>query len=108
MNVDVGANIDANKKANKRSNRGSNRGKHKGIGMHPLLTKRRDILRGFETAFDVIKKLNKHPEKIRQIPNKSTMVNVKGHLMFLPQKDVEVKGEYVIIKNKNKKNLFLI
>jgi len=49
-----------------------------------LLKHKKEVIRGFKDAFDLLKDLEKHPEKLKQLPSKGILVKTKKRRMIIP------------------------
>lgn len=59
-------------------------------------------------TFESIVDLSKNTEKIKNIRNRSALVQLKGRKVFMPYKDVKMIGNDLVIKNRKKGKLLFI
>lgn len=49
-----------------------------------LLKHKKEVIEGFREAFDLLKDLEKHPEKLKKLPRKGVLVKTKRGRMIIP------------------------
>jgi len=59
-------------------------------------------------TFESIVDLSKNTEKIKNIKNRSALVQLKGRKVFIPYKDIKMIGNDLVIKNRKKGKLLFI
>ena len=49
-----------------------------------LLKHKKEVIEGFREAFDLLKDLEKHPEKLEKLPRRGILVKTKRGRMIIP------------------------
>lgn len=49
-----------------------------------LLKHKKEVIEGFREAFDLLKDLEEHPEKLKKLPRKGVLVKTKRGRMIIP------------------------
>lgn len=51
---------------------------------HELIKHKKEVIQGFKDAFDLLKDMEKHPEKLEKLPRKGILVRTKKRRMIVP------------------------